>query len=84
MEDSLRKSITGRINISAVYGADGVDGVTASWEGGDIVGVTKEFLEGSDPEFVQQEGDIITICQFRLQLIGGNANMYLAQRIDED
>lgn len=82
MENNLLANITGSIRVNIASDDNGASQITASWEGGDIVGISEEFLEYADPKFIQREGDLITICQFHLRLIGGDGRTYLAQRIE--
>jgi len=73
----------GRIIVTQHY-ALGEDEFTAEWEGPDTILISQGLMDQHrDPPF-HVEGDQVTICQFKLKLIGRDAHGdYIAQRASE-
>lgn len=74
--------IVGRIVITKTE-----DGLTFQWEGGDVVGLTRELLRDADPQwctypkFPDEKGDRFTIGPYMLETISADDRTIHAKRI---
>lgn len=67
-------------------GGDTGKPLTATWLGGDVIGVTPELLAAGDPKHIRRDGDEIQLMQYRMKIIGVDYSppTYVCKRIDED
>lgn len=80
----FNKRIDARIEVLASYGDTRVVGTIAIWEGGEIAGISKEFLEDADGRFVQRDGDFIQIGDLRVQIVDFDERAYLVKKANAD
>ncbi len=60
------------------------DTVTAEWQGPPTIWISPELMADADPRWWKREGDYLTICQFRLKIIGRTKHgLYIAERLQE-
>lgn len=82
------KQMTGQVICSATYDSMGiVENVTVQWEGGDVIGISNDFIDNHDPRWVQIDDTtgIITLCQFKLEAfayVPGTHGLWLARKIE--
>jgi hypothetical protein len=61
--------INGRLDVSIDYDKEGIaTRYTFKWRGGDVVGVTRSFLEMAEP-VSKIDGDILAIGPYQMRLI---------------
>ena len=82
--EDAHAQITGNIIISKSYEDDVV---VATWEGGNIIGLSKSFVEYAENEntsYVTKHGSYIKICDFTVKIFDyyDECDLYLAERVN--
>src|SRR3990167_9997385 len=58
--------------------------ITAEWEGPPTIRISDQLMTSHDERYWKQDGDILTICQYKLRLTGKRGiDYFIAERIDE-
>ncbi len=57
--------------------------VSAEWFGPKYLKISQELMHQADQDVFKREGDLLTICQYHLKIIGRDElGDYIAERID--
>ena len=57
--------------------------VTAEWEGPDELWITKDLVDQADTRYLQRDGDTLTMCQYKVKILGETDAYYITKRARE-
>jgi len=51
------------------------DALAGWWEGGDVLAMDYDLFDDADPQYLQRDGDIVTLLQFKMRVIADSPEL---------